>query len=182
MRAIFYTDNPQGILAIIKIKTCELENLFVDGSFLVVLDSIQDPGNMGTIIRTADAAGASGIIVSKGCVDIYNPKVLRATMGSIFHIPICLYDDMTELIIQLKERAIKVFTSFLKGGANYSEQDMSGNIALVIGNEANGISKEIASLSDFLVRIPMIGRAESLNASIAAAILMYEVVRQRQAL
>lgn len=173
------TENPQGILAIIKIKVYELSELFIDGNFYIMLDSIQDPGNMGTIIRTADAAGAAGIIVSKGCVDIYNPKVLRATMGSIFHIPICFYVDAAELIATLKAKGIKVFASHLKGSSNYFEHVMRENIVLVIGNEANGISDEIVSLADVLVKIPMPGRSESLNASVAAGLLMYEVVRQR---
>lgn len=178
-REVSDTENPQGILATIKVKTFELTDLSLDLGFFLILDSIQDPGNMGTIIRTADAANANGIIVLKGCVDVYNPKVLRATMGSIFHQPIYFYENAADLIARLKEKGIKVFASHLKGSSNYFEHDFRENIAFVIGNEANGINEEIALLADELVRIPMPGRAESLNASVAASLLMYEVVRQR---
>jgi RNA methyltransferase, TrmH family len=175
------TENPQGVLALIRIKTCRIEDLSFNKGFLVILDTIQDPGNMGTIIRTADAAGAAGVIISKGSVDIYNPKVLRATMGSIFHVPICFFDNMADLIAGLRKRRIKVFAAHLNGNSNYFEQDMRESVAFVIGNEANGISGETALLTDKLVKIPMPGRAESLNASIAAALLMFEAVRQRTA-
>lgn len=173
------TDNPQGILAVIKAKSYTLDEILEKGSFFVILDSVQDPGNLGTIVRTADAAGADGLILSKGCVDLYNPKVLRSTMGSIFHIPAYLNCDILETIDILKARSIKVYAAHLKGKESYFDIDMKDNVAVIIGNEANGISNEAASRADVLVKIPMPGRAESLNASVAAGLLMYEVVRQR---
>lgn len=134
---------------------------------------------MGTIIRTADAAGFTGIIVSQGCVDVYNPKVLRSTMGSIFHIPLFFSDNLGETIQILKSKGTKIYAAHLKGTSNYFQLDMHNDTAIIIGNESKGISAEIAALADELVKIPMIGKAESLNASVAAALLMYESVRQR---
>jgi len=173
------TENPQGILAVIKIKPNNMEDVLKDNSFIVILDSIQDPGNVGTLIRTADAAGATGIIMSKGCVDLYNPKVLRSTMGSVFHIPVCFSDNLVDTLEALKARGIKVYASHLKGSRNYFDADMGYNTAIIVGNEAKGISDEVASHADVLVRIPMPGKAESLNASVAGSLLMYESVRQR---
>lgn len=146
---------------------------------IVILDSIQDPGNMGTIIRTADAAGFRGIIISKGCVDPYNPKVLRTTMGSIFHIPLHLCDNLKKTLTEIKASNIRIYATHLKGSKNYYETDMTGNVAIIIGNEANGISNESQLMADELIRIPMPGKAESLNASVAAGLLMYESLRQR---
>lgn len=173
------TRTPQGILATIKAKQYSMDDIITDDNFLIILESIQDPGNLGTIIRTADAVGATGIILSKGCVDLYNPKVLRSTMGSIFHIPFYQSTDLVETLRWLKQKAVKVFAAHLKGSSNCFEVDMRGNVAVVIGNEAKGISDEAAKNADVLVKIPMNGRAESLNASVAAGILMYEVSRQR---
>lgn len=133
---------------------------------------------MGTIIRTADAAGMTGVIVSKGCVDVYNPKVLRSTMGSIFHIPICQSQDIFETMDRMKKRGIKICAAHLEGSCDYFDLEYKNNIAIVIGNEANGISEEVKNFADILVRIPMPGRAESLNASVAAGILMYEILRK----
>lgn len=173
------TESPQGILATIRFRKMSTDEIQADGRFYIILDSLQDPGNMGTIIRTADAAGVSGIIISKGCVDIYNPKVLRSTMGSVFHIPLYHSEDLINPITKLKKSGFKIYAAHLMGSANYFEEDMRGQSAIIIGNEANGISDEIAEQADVLVKIPMPGRAESLNASVAASLLMYEVVRQQ---
>jgi len=173
------TENPQGILAVIRKKTYSFERVLSESSFILFLDSLQDPGNLGTIIRTADAAGADGIILSKGCVDLYNPKVLRATMGSIFHIPVLQAADLVEAIGIVRAKGFGVYAAHLKGKVNYFDVDMKKRTAIIIGNEANGISEEISAQADMLVRIPMPGRAESLNASVAAGLLMYEVVRNR---
>lgn len=174
------TQNPQGILAVVKKAKYSIDDIMAKDGFVLILDAIQDPGNMGTIIRTADAAGAAGIIISSGCAELYNPKTLRSTMGSIFHVPLVTSNDLVKTITDIKSRGIKVYASHLDAGKNLFELDMKGNIAIIIGNEANGISKEVLSCADVLVKIPMIGRAESLNASIAAALLMYEAVRARQ--
>lgn len=173
------TGTPQGILAVIKMGNHELKREIEEDGLYAVLESIQDPGNMGTIIRTADAAGFSGVIIFKGCVDVYNPKVLRSTMGSIFHIPIFLCDKPYETLEMLKASGIRLYASHLKGNVNYYKVNMEKKAAVIIGNESRGISEKTSSLADALVKIPMIGRAESLNASVAAGLLMYESVRQR---
>lgn len=173
------TESPQGIMAVLKARNWNLPDIIEDRNNILVLESLQDPGNMGTIIRTADAAGITGVILSKGCVDIYNPKVLRSTMGSVFRVPIYISNDLHETIQTMKSKGIKVYAAHLKGNINYFEANFKVNTAIVIGNEANGISDDVAEVSDMLVKIPMIGRAESLNASVAASLLMYESVRQR---
>lgn len=173
------TDTPQGVLGMIQMKQYTLGEVMVGDCMFLILDSLQDPGNMGTIIRTADAAGFTAVLVLKGCVDIYNPKVLRSTMGSIFHIPVIYIEKAEECFQELISCGLNIYAAHLDGTINYFELDLRKNIALVVGNEANGISNEIALLAHKLIRIPMIGRSESLNASIAAGILMYESVRQR---
>ncbi len=172
------TQNPQGIMAVLeKPKYESVDILKPNEKFIVILDNIQDPGNMGTIIRTAESSGADRIVISKGCVDIYNPKTLRSTMGSIFHRPIITVDNLSDCITILKQNRYKIFAGHLKGETEYFSVDMSDKTAIVIGNEANGISDEVAKMCK-LIKIPMYGRAESLNASISAGILMYEYVRQ----
>jgi len=186
-KSISETKNPQGILATIKMADCDLEEMIIAKSidvheyekYFVILDEIKDPGNMGTIIRTADAAGFKGVIVSKGCVDVYNPKVLRSTMGSIFHIPINLSQDLSYALKEIKTQNIKVYAAHTKGNLYYYEADMTQSTAIVIGNEAFGISDKTMELADELISIPIRGRAESLNASVAAGILMYEPLRQK---
>lgn len=174
------TETPQGILAVIGIRESHLEECLSEENLLVMLESVRDPGNMGTIIRTADAAGFTGIIVSKDCVDVYNPKVLRSTMGSIFHVPIYRSGNFPETIREIKARGIKVYAAHLEGKCSMYDADLAVDSAVIIGNEANGISREVAALADRLVKIPMAGKAESLNASIAAGVLMYEALRQRE--
>lgn len=175
------TENSQGIFAIAKFSNYNIEDILKkDKSFLLILDRIQDPGNMGTIIRTADAFGVDGIIVTEGCVDVYNPKTVRSTMGSLFHIPIIFCENINESINLLKENDIKIMsTSLYKAEALY-DIDFNTGFAFVIGNEANGVSENILNKSDVNIKIPMIGDAESLNAAIASSIVMYEAMRQRQ--
>ncbi|MGI6776988.1 MAG: TrmH family RNA methyltransferase [Acetivibrionales bacterium] len=173
------TSSPQGIAAVLRMKAARLDELIGKDNLFILLDSVQDPGNMGTIIRTADAAAFNGVIISKGCVDIYNPKVLRSTMGSVFHIPIVFSSDLSETISFLKSNGIKIYAAHLMGEKNYFDIRMANNTAIIIGNEANGVRDDIASYADGLVKIPMPGNSESLNASIAAGILMFECVRQR---
>ncbi|WP_110461221.1 TrmH family RNA methyltransferase [Ruminiclostridium sufflavum] len=173
------TQTPQGIMAVLKKREFKLNNVIEQGSAIVILDSLQDPGNVGTIIRTSDAANISAVFMTKGCVDLFSPKVLRSTMGSVFHIPIFEGQNIKEIAGQLKKAGYRIIASHLSGKNNYYEENLSGKIVLVIGNEANGISDETAELSDSLVKIPMPGRAESLNAAVAASIMIYETVRQK---
>ncbi|MCT4606968.1 MAG: RNA methyltransferase [Marinisporobacter sp.] len=175
------TQNPQGIMAILPMEEYDLEYILNDSKhFFLVLDRIQDPGNLGTIIRTADAAGFSAVILAKGCVDLYNLKTIRSTMGSIFHFPIIQGDETVEIIKKLKSKDIKIVSTSLETEKYYDEVNYNERTAFIIGNEANGVLKEVLQYSDDLVKIPMIGKAESLNASIAASIMMYEAVRQRR--
>ncbi|QXM06352.1 23S rRNA (guanosine(2251)-2'-O)-methyltransferase RlmB [Crassaminicella indica] len=175
------TKSPQGIMAILSIKQYDLDEvLCASNNLFVVLDRIQDPGNLGTIIRTADAAGFAGVILTKGCVDLYNLKTIRATMGSIFHFPIIHGEETIKVIKHLKLKNIKIVSTSLKTDKYYDEVDYNERTALIIGNEANGVLEEVLENSDELVKIPMLGKAESLNASIAASIIMYEAVRQKR--
>ena len=169
------TENTQGILGVVKFKPKNIEeNLNDESRFVLILDRIQDPGNMGTIIRTADAAGVDVIIALKGCVDIYNPKVIRSTMGSIFDMNI-IHTTQDEAIRLLKSKNFDIVSSYLETNNFYNTVEYSYKTALVIGNEANGINEELVSKSDTLVKIPIYGKAESLNAAISSAILMYEI-------
>lgn len=173
------TVTPQGILAVINFKDVHIENILKQNFLIFALDRIQDPGNMGTIIRTADAAGADAVVIGKGCVDIYNPKVVRSAMGSLFHIPLVHTDDLVKTLIALKKKGGKVVTTHLGAKKQYYDVDFSTGTVIVMGSEDEGVSKEIAAVSDELVRIPMPGKAESLNVAIAHGIIAFEAVRQR---
>lgn len=180
MKYISNSVTPQGILGVIKIITMDLDIMLSDNTFIVILENIQDPGNLGTIIRTCDAVKASGIIISKGSVDLYNPKVIRATMGSILRVPIITDSNILEDINKLKKNKIKILASHLQGSNNLYECDLKQGIGIVVGNEGNGLTEEVVALADSNIKIPMIGKSESLNASIATSIIAYEALRQRK--
>ncbi|WP_242944362.1 TrmH family RNA methyltransferase [Oribacterium sp. WCC10] len=169
------TKTSQGILAVVRQKHYSA----LSGDFFIILDTLQDPGNMGTVFRTAEAAGVDGIVMNRNCVDIYSPKVVRATMGAMFRMPFLICDDLSAEILRMKRHGVSVFAAHLKGNKNHWEFDYTGPTAFMIGNEGNGLSDEIASLADSYLRIPMKGETESLNAAVAATVLMYEAVRQR---
>lgn len=173
-KSISSTDNPQGVLALVKMS--QEENYINEGTYVLV-DKVQDPGNLGTIVRTAHAAGCSGVILTKGTVDLYNEKTLRSTMGSIFNISIIEDYDLS-FTRNLKSEGYKLVCSSLDTEYNFYDIDFSGKLIITVGNEGNGISKEIYNLSDIKVKIPMPGGAESLNAAVAASIMIYEGVRQ----
>ncbi|WP_312667747.1 23S rRNA (guanosine(2251)-2'-O)-methyltransferase RlmB [Tissierella praeacuta] len=174
------TENPQGVLGVAEIKYNEMREVKdKERPFLVFLDGVQDPGNMGTIIRTADAFNVDGIIITDGCVDPYNPKVVRATMGSIFRVPLYYVSDGIEELKSFKDINMSIYSTSLTESIPIYEVDFNEGVVLIIGNESNGVSEEIFSLSDKLIKIPMIGGAESLNAGVAASIIMYEVMKQR---
>ena len=169
--------NPQGMLAIIEKKKQDSEINYEDDLFLI-LDDIQDPGNMGTILRTADSLNLKQIIMSKECADIYNPKVVRSTMGAIFRIKIIQSDNLVKTLKEMKKHKIKIITTSLQ--TNKKIYDIEYNkTAIVIGNEANGVSKEILEIADEKVKIPMPGKTESLNASVATAVILYEAMRNK---
>lgn len=168
------TEQPQGIIAVLNI-TDSTDNL--GGEFYLLCDKVQDPGNLGTIIRTAHAAGVTGIILTKGTVDIYNDKTIRSTMGSIFYMPV-IHDNDLSFLKELKSKGFKLVATSLEESKDFFDEDLSGKIILSVGNEGNGISDEIFSLADKKVKIPMPGGAESLNVAVATSIILFEKVRQ----
>lgn len=174
------TKTPQGILAVVKMLTYSIEDMTTNGTpVIVVLENIQDPGNLGTIIRSAEGAGATGIIMSRDTVDIYNPKTIRSTMGALFRMPFLYSEDIINTVRQLKTRGIKLLAAHLDGENCYYNEDLSGAIALLIGNEGNGLTDELTNEADLLVKIPMEGNLESLNAAVSTAVILYEAHRQR---
>ena len=172
--------NGIGILAVLKMPENDISdiNSLPHDSNILILDRIQDPGNIGTMIRTAAAAGYGMIIAVKGTADIYSAKVLRATAGMIFEMPFVYVSDAAELADTVRKTGRRIVVTDPAGGRPYYEEDLREGIALVIGNEGNGISSEIMALADVRVTLPMKDSTESLNAAAAAAILMYEAVRQ----
>lgn len=175
------TKTPQGILGVIRQMNYKLEDIIErENPHILVLDNIQDPGNMGTIFRTAEAAGATGILMSGDCVDLYNPKTIRSTMGAIYRMPFLYQDNLPETIGILKKSGIHVYAAHLEGKNTYDQENYLQGTAFLIGNEGNGLRPEVAKCADIWVRIPMSGQAESLNAAMAAGILMFEVSRQRR--
>lgn len=169
------TENTQGIIGVANINNSAKD---IKGDFYLLCDKVQDPGNLGTIIRTAHAAGVSAIILTKGTVDIYNDKTIRSTMGSIFYTPI-IYDNDLSFLKSLKENGFSLVATSLEESKNFFDEDLSGKVILSVGNEGNGISEEIFALADKKVKIPMPGGAESLNVGIATSIILFEKVRQR---
>lgn len=178
------TQHPQGVLCVVKQHRDGREKWErgrgKQNPLLLVLDNLQDPGNLGTILRTAEAAGVTGILMSKDCVDVYNPKVIRSTMGSVFRVPFWYAQDLTAEVGELKNRGIRTYAAHLDGTLSYDAPDYREAAAFFIGNEGNGLRPEVAELADTYVRIPMAGQVESLNAAIAATVLMFEAARQRR--
>lgn len=175
LKSISTTENPQGIVAVVKNTRLRYKK-DMEG-FYVLADRIQDPGNMGTIIRSSYAAGALGVILTKGTVDVYNEKTLRSTMGSIFHVPV-IQDEQLDKIKVLKENGFKLIASLLDAETNFYDVSLNRKIIFAVGNEANGLSEDIEQIADIKARIPMPGGAESLNAAVSASIMMFELVRQ----
>ena len=171
------TVTPQGILAIVRQPKYELEELLCGGEEkalrFIFLENLRDPGNLGTILRTAEGAGMTAVILSKGSVDIFNPKVIRSTMGSIFRVPFLYVEDTLATMKLLQEYGVTLYAAYLSGSEEYDKISYADRSAIMIGNEANGLLQETAESADVRVRIPMDGELESLNAAVAAAILMY---------
>lgn len=182
MSRISDTQTPQGILCVMRQPEYSLESMLDSkntGRLYVILEDIQDPGNLGTIFRTAEGAGVNGIIMSRGTVDIFNPKTIRSTMGSIYRVPFVYVDDLKDAVNRIKEDGISVYAAHLKG-ENYHDEVEYGDTAFLIGNEGNGLADSTAELADIYIKIPMQGSLESLNAAVATAILMYEHNRQKR--
>lgn len=175
------TQTPQGILTVLKQPEYELEELLKQSNPLfVVLENLQDPGNLGTIIRTGEGAGITGVIMSPQTVDIFNPKTIRATMGSIYRVPFLYVKDLGEALEQLHACGVHTYAAHLQGETFYDTFSFRESTAFLIGNEGNGLTKETADMAESYLKIPMEGQVESLNAAVATALLMYEAHRQRK--
>lgn len=175
------TQTPQGILTVLTRPAYQLEALLkIENPLFVVLEDLQDPGNLGTIVRTGEGAGVSAVIMSKNTVDIFNPKTIRATMGSVYRVPFVYVEDMEDTIKSLHNANIKTYAAHLKGETYYDSFSFKEGTAFLIGNEGNGLKKSTADAADSYLKIPMEGQVESLNAAIATSLLMYEAHRQRK--
>lgn len=174
------TQTPQGILCVMERPAHTLEELLEGPSpLLLVLEGLQDPGNLGTIFRTGEGAGVAGIILGGGTVDPCNPKAVRATMGSIYRVPFVSAEDLPGAVDRLRQQGIRTYAAHLEGKRYYDSFSFLGGTAFLIGNEGKGLSGELADRAEEYVKIPMEGQVESLNAAVAASLLMYEVHRQR---
>ena len=175
------TKTPQGVLCVVERRERGIDEMIENQlPFLLVLDNLQDPGNVGTILRTAEGAGATGVILSRDCADIYNPKTIRATMGSVYRVPFCYAENIPEVLGKINEAGIGTFAAHLDGKCAYDEMDYRRPSAFLIGNEGNGLRDETAIKAKKYIQIPMLGNVESLNAAVAASILMFEAARQRR--
>ena len=174
------TETPQGVLAVLKRREKELDQLALENPTLIVLvDGLQDPGNVGTIIRSADAAGAQGVILLKGTADLYNQKTLRATMGSLFHIPVIEAESTGNVQRFAKTAGLQVIAGSPSAKQTIISCNLTAPVVIAVGSESGGCSEELLSICDHVVKIPMPGLAESLNAAVAVSIMLYEAVRQR---
>ena len=180
-RELSDTQTPQGILALARMPRYALGELLQgERTHLLILEGIQDPGNLGTMLRTGEGAGITGVVMSRDTVDLFNPKTVRATMGSIYRVPYMIAEDLCETIQEIKNHGVRVYAAHLDGSAAYDELSYRDACAFLIGNEGNGLSRRAAACADARVRIPMEGEVESLNAAVSAAIFMYEAARQRR--
>ena len=174
------TRTPQGILTVMRRREHALNDILgQENPLIVVLDNLNDPGNLGTIIRTGEGAGVTGVIMGNGTVDIYNPKVIRSTMGSIYRVPFVYVNNLRDCVLKMHELKINTYAAHLNGETYYDGPDFCEPTAFLIGNEARGLCRELADCAKCRVKITMEGRVESLNAAIASALLMYEAHKQR---
>lgn len=188
------TKTPQGILCVMNMPEYDLAKILgnericggngrqsgKDPGLYLILEDIQDPGNLGTMIRSGEGAGITGVIMSANTVDLFNPKTVRATMGSIYRVPFVYTDDLAAAVCTVKKAGVKTYAAHLEGTRDYDREDYRKAAAFLIGNEGNGLTRETADLADHYIKIPMCGRVESLNAAIAATLLTYEAARQRR--
>lgn len=178
------TVTPQGILCLVRQYSYNIEEILSKGKekqlLFILLEDLQDPGNLGTIFRTAEAAGADGVIMSSQTADIYNPKTIRSTMGSIYRVPFLYVESLESVMETLKKHGVQIYAAHLSGKADYDACDYREGTAFLIGNEGRGLKEETAVLADERIRLPMEGQVESLNAAVASSILLYEAYRQRR--
>ena len=181
LRAMADTQTPQGVLAVVRAMDWKEEDFRrKEPALLLFLEGIQDPGNLGTMFRAGEGAGVTGILMSRDTVDVYNPKVIRSTMGSIYRMPFAVCGDLTEVLGKCHKVGIASYGAHLGGAGNYEMADYERPSAFLIGNEAAGLSEKLSAAADFLIKIPMEGQVESLNAAVAASVLLYEAARQRR--
>ena len=179
-KSVSDTQTPQGILCLVKKPEYTLEQLLCkEKTHLLILESIQDPGNLGTMLRTGEGAGITGVIMNQTTVDLFDPKTIRSTMGSIYRMPFFVTKDLAETVKELKKEGVKTYAAHLKGELQYDEPDYTDATAFMIGNEGNGLEHGVIEACDNVVMIPMPGKAESLNAASAAAIMIYSAAMQR---
>ena len=172
LAAVCDTKTPQGVAAVVRMAQRPTK-----GCRLIALDGVQDPGNVGTILRTADAAGLDGAILSEQCADVFGPKTLRATMGSVFRVPVSVTDDLPGCLRALRQEGYSVLSSQLDGEPFYRRDGVGERFCLVIGSEGNGVSDAVKAEATHRLKLPMRGGAESLNAAVAAGIMMYDLMK-----
>ena len=174
------TSTPQGVMALVNMPEYRRETLVeTKDASLICLEDIQDPGNLGTIFRTAEGAGMTAVVLSGGCVDFFNPNVVRSTMGSLFRVPFYITGDMAEEVALLRDCGFTMYAAGLDARREYTSCDYTGKVGILIGNEANGLKTRTSAMADQKISIPMEGEVESLNAAVSAALLMYEIHRDR---
>ncbi len=179
--ALSDTRTPQGVLALVRQLHYTLEETILAAPpHLMILEHLQDPGNLGTIFRAGEGAGVTGIVMDSDTVEVYSPKVIRATMGSVLRIPFVYVEDLKEALLFLKKKGVQLYAACLEDSQDYDQEDYRGGIGFLIGNEANGLRPETRAYADARIRIPMEGEVESLNAAMAATVLMFEAARQRR--
>lgn len=187
MKQISDTVTPQGIIAVVRQQRPKgLSGLLKEASadrksgLILGLECVQDPGNVGTALRSAEAAGACAVICDRGCADIYSPKVVRSTMGAIFRLPVLQTEELITAASALREKGFRVYAAHLKGSRDHDLCDLKGPSMILIGNESRGLSEELCNEATDRIRIPMSGRTESLNAAVAASVILFEAARQRR--
>ncbi|MBQ3104420.1 MAG: RNA methyltransferase [Lachnospiraceae bacterium] len=182
MRKISDTQTPQGVICVLSQPAYTLSVFFrKPNPLLLLLEDIQDPGNLGTMLRTAEGAGADGVLMSKGTADMYNPKTIRSTMGSVYRMPFLYTEDLTDIMGMLQSKGIRISAAHLQGAVSYDRVSYLEGCAILIGNEGRGLKEGTVKMADRTVMIPMAGQVESLNAAVASAVLLYEAARQRRA-
>ncbi len=178
IQALATTETPQGVVGVCVDADADLSA--VPAGLVPVLVEVQDPGNLGTVLRSADAAGAAGVVLTVASVDLYNPKVVRSSAGSLFHLPVARDVRPDEAITALRGRGFRVLAADTGGEVPVHRADLTGAVAVLFGNEAHGLAPEVLALADARIRIPIRGRAESLNLAAAATIVLFEAARQRE--
>ena len=180
MRVMSDTTTPQGVLAVVQKPHYRLTQLLQSPAHLLLVEGVQDPGNLGTMFRTGEGAGVTGIVMHKTTVDLFHPKTVRSTMGSIYRVPFVVAEDWEHTVAEISGAGVTLFAAHLGGTKMYDAFDYTKSCGFFVGNEGNGLTEATTAMADELLRIPMEGRLESLNAAMAAGILMYEANRQRR--